>query len=72
MEPTERSNLQGQLIEPALGLNRALERGRDGPDKKVRRICNRLLKDYGALWTFADVAGVTPTNNHAERCLRPA
>jgi len=24
------------------------------------------------LWTFADVAGVEPTNNHAERCLRPA
>ncbi len=71
-KPTGRSKLQGELLEPALALSRALERGRDGPDKKVRRFCNRLLKDYGALWTFADVAGVEPTNNHAERCLRPA
>jgi len=71
-KPTERSELQAQLIEPAMALCRALERGRDGPDKKVRRFCKRLLKDYGALWTFADVEGVEPTNNHAERCLRPA
>jgi transposase len=71
-KPTERSELQAQLIDPALALCRALERGRDGPDKKVRRFCKRLLKDYGALWTFADVEGVEPTNNHAERCLRPA
>jgi len=31
------------LIDPALALSRALERGHDGPDKKVRRFCKRLL-----------------------------
>ena len=70
--PTERADLQARLFDPALALCRALQRGRDGPDKKVRRFCKRLLKNYGALWTFADVEGVEPTNNHAERCLRPA
>ena len=39
---------------------------------QARRFPKRLLKDYEALWLFADVAGVEPTNNHAERCLRPA
>ena len=68
----ERADLQVGLTETYLALYRALERGRDGPDEKVRRFCKRLLKDYEALWLFADVAGVEPTNNHAERCLRPA
>jgi transposase len=68
----ERSELQARLAPACLALYRALQRGRDGPDKKVRRFCKRLLKDYEAMWLFADVDGVEPTNNHAERCLRPA
>ena len=68
----ERSEMQARLAPCLIALYRALERGRDGPDKKVRRFSKRLLKDYEALWLFADVAGVEPTNNHAERCLRPA
>jgi len=43
-----------------------------GPDKKLQRFSNRLLKDYEALWLFANVEGVEPTHHHAERCLRPA
>jgi putative transposase len=31
-----------------------------------------LLKAWPTLWTFADRAGVQPTNNHAERALRSA
>jgi len=42
------------------------------PDKKFQRFSKRLLKDYEALWLFANVEGVEPTNNHAERCLLPA
>lgn len=68
----DRPEMQARLAPTCMALYRALERGRDGPDKKVRRFCKRLLKDYEALWTFADVEGVEPTNNHAERCLRPA
>jgi len=31
-----------------------------------------LLDKWAALWTFARVPGVEPTNNGAERALRPA
>jgi transposase len=35
-------------------------------------LCRELTKWWAALWTFARVAGVEPTNNGAERALRPA
>ena len=37
-----------------------------------RTFAKNLLKYWPALWTFASVPGVEPTNNHAERCLRGA
>jgi transposase len=40
--------------------------------EKAERTCVNLLGDGPALWTFARVAGVEPTNNAAERALRPA
>jgi transposase len=40
--------------------------------KYVRRMARNLLKVWPALWTFAAVQGVQPTNNHAERALRGA
>jgi hypothetical protein len=39
---------------------------------KAARFCRNLLAVYPALWTFARVEGVEPTNNRAERTLRPA
>jgi hypothetical protein len=45
-------------------------------DKSVRaqtaRTCRELLKVEEALWLFVRVIGVEPTNNAAERALRPA
>jgi len=35
-----------------------------------RRFANNLLKVWPALWTFAMIDGVEPTNNPAERALR--
>ena len=35
-----------------------------------RRFANNLLKVWPALWTFATIDGVEPTNNPAERALR--
>ena len=35
-------------------------------------LCSELLKYWEALWTFAYSEGVEPTNNAAERALRPA
>jgi transposase len=39
---------------------------------KVAGMCEEILKVYAALWTFAAVEGVEPTNNFAERNLRAA
>jgi transposase len=39
---------------------------------KTAGTCRELLEVEEALWTFVRVEGVEPTNNHAERCLRPA
>ena len=33
--------------------------------------CREMLKVFPAFWTFVRVAGVEPTNNAAERALRP-
>lgn len=38
----------------------------------TRGLARNLLKIWPALWTFANHAGVQPTNNHAERGLRGA
>jgi transposase len=41
-------------------------------NKRTRGMARNLLKVWPALWTFARVPGVEPTNNHAERSLRGA
>jgi len=46
--------------------------GRSPRDRTGSRFCGKLLAREPALWTFLRRAGVEPTNNHAERCLRPA
>jgi transposase len=38
---------------------------------KTRGTCADILQHEAALWTFVDQAGVEPTNNAAERALRP-
>lgn len=42
------------------------------PLAKTVRTCTQLLKVESALWTFVETPGVEPTNNAAERALRPA
>jgi len=41
-------------------------------NKRCRGMARNLLKAWPALWTFAALKGVEPTNNHAERALRSA
>lgn len=55
-----------------IALHEALGAGLSCPVPKAARFCRNLLEVYPALWTFARVEGVEPTNNHAERTLRPA
>jgi transposase len=40
--------------------------------KKTTGFCRNVLKVEAALWRFAEVAGLEPTNNPVERALRPA
>lgn len=73
---------QGNLSRNGLALETALIRKQIGeyleqgsytdPKLKIARFCKNLLESFSALWTFIFIEGVEPTNNHAERCLRPA
>lgn len=68
----DRPGLQAALGPVCIDLYRALEAGLACPVAKAARFCRNLLEVYPALWTFARVEGVEPTNNRAERTLRPA
>ena len=48
------------------------ERGEQTPWAKTVRTCRQLLQRREALWTFLETPGIEPTNNAAERALRPA
>ena len=52
-----------QLIDP---------KGKKSPLAKTVRTCMKILQVEKALWTFALTPGIEPTNNAAERALRPA
>ena len=45
---------------------------RSARNRRQRSFAKNLLKRWPALWSFASVPGVEPTNNHAERGLRGA
>lgn len=49
-----------------------LEAGSRCGSAKTAATCREILKIEPALWTFAAVEGVEPTNNEAERALRHA
>jgi len=55
-----------------LALQEVLLTGRRSRDRRLARHCGRVLEVSPALWAFLVCAGVEPTNNHAERVLRPA
>jgi transposase len=70
---TDRPTLQHELAPLQAALRRALEDGLDPPHAVVAgALCGNLLDLWPALWTFVTVDGVDPTNNAAERALRPA
>jgi len=39
---------------------------------KTEAVCREVSKLYDALWRFVRVEGVEPTNNAAERAIRPS
>lgn len=53
-------------------VERRLRHGAARADAKTAATCRDLLALAPALWTFIDLPGVEPTNNVAERAIRPA
>ena len=69
----DRAGLQEAMAPIEVELRALVERGRDElPWEKARGFCRDLLAMWPALWTFVAVEGVEPTNNAAERAVRPA
>ena len=66
----DRAGLQSRLDPIARELQGDLEQGRDCADSKAATFCSNILALYPALWLFAAIEGVEPSNNHAERILR--
>jgi len=64
--------LQQALLPLRLALHELLTIGVRRPWSKLQAFCRDLLTHWDALWTFSRVEGLEPTNNTAERALRPA
>jgi len=53
-------------------VERWLRKGTRCGTGKVERSCQKMLAVFPAFWTFVRVEGIEPTNNAAERAIRPA
>jgi transposase len=71
-DPARRAAFADEIAPLQDELHALLDRGLDNPVKDANDLCYDLLLHWPALWTFATVPGVEPTNNAAERALRPA
>jgi transposase len=73
-----RAGLRAQIWPLRQDLNQVLRAavsfGTKGktPLDKTARTCAQILKVEPAIWTFVEHPGVEPTNNAAERAIRPA
>lgn len=54
------------------GFKTQLEAGCEVADPRVQSFSVALLEVESCLWLFAQIESLEPTNNHAERALRPA
>jgi transposase len=52
-------------------VGQLLRQGTDCNHSKTAGTCRDILKREAALWTFVQIEGVDPTNNLAERQIRP-
>ncbi len=68
----QRSTLMNYINRQRPWLRNLLEQGSGCGCAKTAALCRNLLALEPALWTFARVEGVEPTNNAAERALRRA
>jgi transposase len=64
--------LQQALIPVRLALQELLRIGARSTWDKLQATSQYLLQHWDAVWTFSRIEGLEPTNNRAERALRPA
>lgn len=67
-----REALQASMTGIQTAFHTLLIQGKDLPWEKARGFSRDLANYEVALWTFVREAGIEPTNNAAERALRPA
>jgi transposase len=67
----KRSTFRSYMSPLRREVARLLEAGSRCGMLKTAGTCRDILKRREALWTFVQVAGVEPTNNAAERSIRP-
>lgn len=80
MELVGRANFPEEVVPIRTAIKILLQQGADyeiGAKEKTPlaftvRTCRHLLKAEPALWLFVTVEGLEPTNNAAERAIRPA
>ena len=65
-----RVEFQAKLDPLKKAVRSLLTKGNSADHKKTCGSCGNILKYFDALWTFAQIEGVEPTNNHAEQQLR--
>src|SRR5712691_10740903 len=67
----KRSTFRSYMTPLRCEVERLLEAGSQCGVAKTEGTCQEILKRREALWTFVQVDGVEPTNNTAERSIRP-
>lgn len=67
----QRSTFRSYMTPLRSEVERLLAMGSQCGVAKTAGTCQEILKQRQALWTFVQVAGVEPTNNAAERAIRP-
>jgi transposase len=67
----QRSTFRSYMTPLRREVERLLEAGSRCGVPQTAGTCRDILKRREALWTFVQVAGVEPTNNTAERAIRP-
>jgi transposase len=68
----DRAGLQAAMQPVQDAFAAVLDDGMHGADATAAGLCRALARLWPALWTFVDEEDVEPTNNAAERALRPA
>ena len=67
----KRSSFRSAMTPVRQAVERLLDEGSRCGVPKTAGTCQDMLQRRAALWTFVQVEGVEPTNNTAERAIRP-